>query len=119
MSHPYQSKQFKLLFAEWNDRLKQSGHKEIEDFEKGSLINSSSHLNQNQNIGRKDYYEMAEEVLETYWFDRPEYFTLWQLHANGASVREIAHHLSKKAFKKSSVATLIKKIQRGSGLKNG
>ena len=120
MSRCFRTKEFKTLLAQWNEKLIQSGHKEIETFKYGEpkLKSYSSEIYKVQSQGKKDYYEMADEVLETYWFERPQDFTIWYLHTEGKPVRKIASQITP-AYSKSAVFKIIQSIQKKSGLKNG
>ena len=76
------------LQKEWNQKLKDSGFVDIEE-------NWQSHAEYFRNkahksvLGYEDYYHKAQEFLRLYDFDSRLDLTIWTLHSEGKTVREI------------------------------
>ncbi len=131
MGKPFKGPEFKALFEEWNRRLIEDGHKEIEDFSGAEpqlkVWESNRWRNSNKSRGfdpirmefRQQYYEMAEVVLRQFPFQTPEHKRIWELHCRGISPRKIATELKTRKCSKSNVYLVIAHIERRSGLRRG
>ncbi len=130
MGSPFKTPEFKKLFQEWNELLKQSGLGEIENFSLPEPMlktwnsfdwSSESARDPLRMLQARDYYEKAEEILRTYAFKNERQRMIWDLHCDGLSVREIERELTFWLWdtKASTVHYQIQQVQRKSGLKNG
>lgn len=135
MASPFDTPEFRALFTQWNQILKDAGHNEIEDFSQAdpTLIdyvstrwrtsrdgtdNHHGHAHPLQLEAKRAYYEMADVLLKTHPFKSDEQRRIWECHCRGLSARAIADALSIKKHRKSTVATVIVTIQREAGLRN-
>lgn len=118
MGSPFKTATFKSLSVKWNKILKESGHKEIEDFSLPvpALIDwhnlNFRSINPDVFKARQQYYEKARSLLHTYEFKNLVHRRIWEMHSEGAAIREIAKTLKLKKYKKSTVFKILKSIQR-------
>lgn len=112
------SKKFKALFRDWNEKLEKSGFKDIENMRyaepKLKVYERASFSSVCPSVAAStlNYYTQAEALLEVYPFQNPIHKTIWQLHSDGLSIREIATLLNSDKYKKSNVANVINHIKR-------
>lgn len=128
---PFKTLEFKALFAHWNERLKESGHTEIEDFTmRNPLLKSWHNLKLKCYQGDLDlrirqtqaYFALAIEATETLTFEKLIYRKIWLLHCEGYSIREIAkffHNPKKKrtGMGRDRVHFILVSLQKQAGLK--
>ena len=125
MGNPFKTPEFRALLKKWNNILEETGHEEIENFnlDEPALIQWESQRWNNsdalQNSQKQQYYEMAEALLETFEFKNKTYRRVWELHCLGISGRTIAKMIHRKGFRENSIAVIIRKIQKVSGLRRG
>lgn len=88
---------FKALQAKWYDKLATKGFEDIEERNSPREMLKCWHNTWFQARGTPDqiakqaqYYQMATDMLNTYEFATKLDRKIWELHANGNSVREIA-----------------------------
>lgn len=126
MSHSsFKTKEFKALAKEWNKKLEASGHVEIEEYGKSLdtpfLIDYHSVKFQKKRVinykmqTQLNYYLIAGQVLNTYAFKNAYHRKIWELHADGMSVRAIAKETGKD---KTTVWELIRDIKKET-IRNG
>lgn len=94
----FQTSEFKSLNDEWKQKLKDSGFADIERDE-DSLPDWSTAFARHPEYGRskEEYYRLAGQFLHEYRFRGPEgqwMKRIWELHANGTSIREIVDILN-------------------------
>jgi hypothetical protein len=120
----------KKLQEIWNKKLKDSGFKDIESpsFQfhghmftpiiKNVLTPARdgkkqySRLTPASKTAREQYYRLAGHFLYEYEGFTPTTKKIWELHAQGETVRDIADKLSPKGPKRSSVFYIIKKLSK-------
>lgn len=103
----------------WYRKLKQSGFKDIERDE-DTLKNWSSIFAYqkpgNNWQSKEEYYRYAAHFLEEHKFETELQKIIWEYHANGLSMRNIAKTLNKTRVTKTnytSVWQVIKKLKVG------
>jgi hypothetical protein len=117
-----QNKNFKELQAKWYAKLKKTGFNDIEshtqndDNPDGSLKEWHSQRfyinNRVEDFKQKErYYQLATQFTYDYKFNDEQDKIIWDLHANGSSVREISKQLNKKGYDRTSVHKVIKKLR--------
>jgi hypothetical protein len=99
------SKEFKDLQRKWYAKAKKSGYEDIEQAD-GNLKVWHSRLfqiNANDITGeaKKEYYRLAGQFLHAHKFENKGDKIMWELHAGGMSVRDIAKELKRLGFKTS------------------
>jgi hypothetical protein len=131
MSSPFKAPEFKKLFKEWNERLKQSGFQDAEDFNLPEPALKSWHSLKWENeraekrsVEATHYFELAQDVLHTFPFKTDVHRRTWELHCQGLSVRQISDRLDfqligYKGKKRANVQLIIAAIQKAAGIKHG
>lgn len=117
MSSPFQSKSFKDLRAKWAAKLKKSGFEDLED-ENGLLkhIGHADYFSINFNAisaqAKEEYYRKAGYFLYDHKFKTELERKIWELHADGVSIRDIVKILKTKGKKiyKSKVENLLRPL---------
>lgn len=96
--NPYKTAAFRKLQKEWYLILLNNGFDDIEVLsEKFKKKDSSyfakyyTHLNFKF---KEEYYWKAREFLKDYIFDTPIEYRVWELHAEGMPIRDIARRCS-------------------------
>ncbi len=93
--------EFKSLQKKWYNKLAKDGFVDAEEYDSPREMLKRWH---GKDFEAKDfvtiqasqaYYSEATEMLNWFEFDCKEDKQLWELHANGSSVREIAKKLKK------------------------
>lgn len=110
--------QLKALQREWYDKLKETGFDDIEDTNSPREMLKTWHsrcfLNKNEveTSAKAEYYTNAQQVLYSYKFRTMADQMLWEYHANGLSIREIAAATrdSPAPMHRSSVFRALKRI---------
>lgn len=133
----FNTKEFKKLFAEWNERLEQSleqsGTPDIEDWRNPHLKNLDmprlkeySSTSFGRNICpvvveiKLAYIDKARMVLDTYKFKTKTQKKIWELHCQLLSYRKISSQVRRWKFKSIfTVRQIIKQIQNETGITNG
>ncbi len=112
---PFKTKNFKKLQDQWYKKLADSGFKDIEDtrMEEPMLFKHDNkiflNLTPEQYSERLKYFDNARSLLFTFKFKNVLHKTVWELHCEGFSVREIETKLNRK-IRKSSVNNIIQDI---------
>lgn len=107
------------LKAKWNKKLADSGFIDIERPD-GSLIPEVDYRSldgtrgSDFNDGRQEYYDIAQDYLNRGKFATLLDYTVWKMHAEGTSYRDIGKELNLTFYK---VRSTIKKIQLLAGVK--
>lgn len=90
-------KEFKKLQADWDAKLKESGFEDIERnhtflkrFHKDDMLDTFSN---HDGATRMEYFAAAGRFLYDYQWESLVDRTVWELHCQGLSVREIARAL--------------------------
>lgn len=107
------------LKAKWNKKLADSGFEDIErpdgtlkpEVDYRSLDSTRGDGLQD---GRQEYYYTAQDFLNRGKFATLLDYTIWKLHTEGTSYRDIGKELSLTFYK---IRTTIKKIQKLAGVK--
>lgn len=95
----FRTRKFKRLQKKWYSKLEDLGFDEIEDTDSPREFLKSWHNHHFQNIDplviefNKEYYDQARSALHTYRFETKKEEKIWELHADGLSLREIAAKL--------------------------
>lgn len=94
----FQSKEFKTLQAKWYKKAKESGFEDIEKDEqwlkRHTGFYGKDHLYRTEYArARRDYYIAAGQFLHSHLFDNEVDRRIWELHANGVSIRDIVKTL--------------------------
>ena len=101
------------LKALWDEKLKTSGFIDIENSD-GSLKPGVHAWTRKKAEADKDnremYYRIAAEFLHTYTFKSSVARRIWEAHANGKSIRHIAHSLKLKTYLVHRTVTQLKQL---------
>lgn len=103
-------KQFSALEKHWYAKLKSEGFKEIEQDSK-YLIKHHDFARSGVNIfkSKELYYQLAGQFLHEYAFDKEINKTMWDLHSQGRTYREISKKIE--VFSKSQIFKVIKNLK--------
>lgn len=109
-------KDFKKLKAEWYSKLKDSGFKDIEK-KSGQLTRGAPRLDDRAQVqveAIESYYRMARIFLIEYKFEDEIQKTVWELHSEGVSTRDISDILTNQLqytkCGKSKIIQMVKKL---------
>ncbi len=107
----YQTEAFKALNEKWKGKLEKSGFSDIERDE-DSLENWSTQFARNieYNRSKEEYYRLAGHFLHSHAFASQRERRVWDLHANGTSIRKIAKILDPRGRKNPH--TVFKQVQK-------
>lgn len=114
---PFKTKEFKAQFTEWNKKLIDEGHAEIENFELPDPALKTWHKHDFIAYSltafeeKQRYFELAQKVLNTFKFESKEQRMIWELHAEGYTLREIAKKMNRKKFKKDAIRAFIERVK--------
>lgn len=107
----------KTLQDEWYARLKAEGFNDIEDTNSPRQMLKSWHstlfihrFDKERFNARQQYFEMATHFLHSFKFASALERHIWELHADGKSLREIAKTTTQ--VSKDGALKMIKKLQR-------
>lgn len=126
MPSPFKTRKFLRLFRKWNERLKQDGFKDAEDFNHPDHPLKCWHsfkFKAATKDNREQYYNLATALLTNgFKFGTDLSRRVWELHCYGKSVRQIetiiqSQLIGYKGRKKTNVHTIILEIQHRSGIK--
>lgn len=100
----YETKKFKALQERWYNRLAKDGFKDAEVFKENNVYLRDLHSTYFQKKYdpkafryKQIYYEKAVDYVHRMpWFMSAYEFTVWHLHADGKSLRDIARELETK-----------------------
>jgi DNA-binding NarL/FixJ family response regulator len=116
----WKTAKFQRLDAVWKKKLRQSGFVDIEDESSSSFARPiARQLVDTQNASTRDheaiftYYTRAEQFLSAFDFPTKKHRRIWELHAQGVSVRRISHRLR---VERNTVYHFICKYRRIAGL---
>ena len=119
MKKKKQNKQLARLIKEWDEKLKQSGFKDIEDRRKDTLKSwaGTSYLVFNKDQEKKivpkkdygystlawkqsqaEYFRLAGHILHEASFKSEQHRLIWEAHSEGLSQQEIAKKLKLTIF---------------------
>lgn len=105
----------KKLIAEWNKKLRDDGFKDIESpiakriHSKDSTWYFESQWDATTFARIQRYYQLAGRHLHTYKWDSIKDKTVWRLHADGYTVREIE---DKTGISRMTVQRLLEAIRK-------
>lgn len=109
--------QFLDLRDKWYTKLANQGFEDIEDVHSPNEMLLAWHasdlprrMTDNRHVATVAYYEAARDMLNWYTFKNRQERRIWELHAEGISIREIVKRTS--YGKRDKVHTVIKKIRR-------
>lgn len=109
----YETKEFKELNKKWKGKLKASGFKDLEDAEDpdAPLPTSTDPRTRRskESAQVQDYYQKALHYLENGTFTSMRQKAMWQMHANGDSLQEIA---TARMISKSAVDYHIQQVKK-------
>lgn len=122
MSQQFKTKEFLELQAKWYEKLKKDKFNDIERNETTLHLSHAgyfSDLRKNPNHpdvieAKQNYYRLAGQFTHEHKFKSRRQKRIWQLHADGKSVRQIAEILKKQGVlesKKSAVFDAIKAVE--------
>lgn len=111
------SNKLQKLTQKWYKKLANEGFKDIESSE-AHLEQWHSRYFQDRNTPEEylenvRYYEMAEEFLQTYNFDTSSEKLVWEKHAQGMTIREIAKKHRKSTFYVHNIVFKLRKVMLG------
>lgn len=102
----------------WYDKLAKSGFEDIEErnsprqmLKRWHAADFRKRSTPETYIAKRDYFQQATEFLNWYEFSGPRERKIWELHSEGATIREIA---KKVRLKKDKVHRIIKKLRKES-----
>lgn len=109
----FDSKKFKDLKAKWDQKLTDSGFEDIEagypylkpECQRGFALDEQDAI--------QDYYRAARQLCHAK-FEKALYKSIWTLHADGLSIRQIS---AKKRLSRDLVFRIIKGLRAKFGLK--
>lgn len=110
----YKSDSFKRLRAQWYKKLQKSGFNDIEN--KSDLISvwHSSHFqktySRDEFQSKEEYFRRALHFLNEHAFQTVTEFQIWEMHADGASLRVIAKELKTKVCRVHKVVKNLSAI---------
>ena len=105
------SKEFKELQKKWDSKLEKSGFEDIEQRQDGMLKRWSSRIftakmngayfedKQEYYKSKQEYFRLAGHFLHEYDFKTTKERTIWEMHAEGASMDKITATLKSGHFK--------------------
>jgi hypothetical protein len=106
MSSPFKTKEFQDLQKVWNRKLEKSGFQDIERSDRvgkasgrlktDALKNITQSYTAEQFAVKEEYYRLAGQFLHDYKFKSDNDRTIWRMHSEGISVRDIIRALKKK-----------------------
>lgn len=113
-------KEFQALQKKWYKKLKQDGFEDCEQTD-GHLKLWSGHYFKSKfkhpgdlefQKAKQDYYRRASQFLHEYKFPDPRTRRIWELHADGVSIRAIVETLKKEGYRayKDVVHAVIKEL---------
>lgn len=111
MSSHHKSRSFKKLQHKWDKKLKESGFEDIEDRNSKMEFLKQWHggyFQRNWDGSRYEYFLKASAFLNSYLFQSEIEKSIWEGHADGKTIREIAKELS---HQKDAVHKVIKKLR--------
>lgn len=121
MSSEFRSKDFKKLKAQWDKKLAASGFEDAE-YANGVLklfhveYFSDPRRHSDELIkGKQNYFRLAGQFLYSHEFETTTDKLIWQLHADGQSVREIAAYMKKKRVpycKRAKIQNVVKRLEK-------
>lgn len=95
----FQTKEFKALEAKWYKKLKSKGFEDIEQDEDNLKVWINDYFPQRYDLSRFDakqeYYRLAGQFTFEHPFESPLDRRMWELHAEGVSLRSIVTELNK------------------------
>lgn len=102
------------LKLEWNKKLMASGFNDIENKD-GTLKTEVDYRTTDYAMkdGREEYYYKAQDFLNCGKFATLLDYTIWKMHSEGTSYRDIAKELNVTFYK---IQRTVKKIQRLMGV---
>lgn len=109
------SKEFKDLQAKWYKKLANTGFADIEQPD-GNLKNWALSLirhDETTENAKQDYYRLAGQLLHSsYPFQSNTERKIWEMHAEGLSIRDIAKKLKSQRIRahKNGVHKVVQKI---------
>lgn len=122
MKSLFQSPKFKKLQSEWYKKLKVAGFEDAET-QKGALKEwhsfrfnkNSSNLTIQEMQETATYYTKAEHLLNSFEFKSELHKTIWKLHSEGKSYREISDllpSLNLKPLQSTQIGVIIQEIRQ-------
>lgn len=106
----YETVEFKKINRKWKKKLKASGFKDIESNE-FTLQHFSYEIAYKHNTFTLDYYSKCDSFLLTHTFPNQIDKLIWQMHADGKSVRQIEAYLLLNGISEISYRTVHNKIK--------
>jgi len=116
------SPEFKAMEQEWYQKLKEDGFEDIEDTSRKDMPLKTWHSikfklkDSKTRMHKQTYYEDAKELLLTYKFKNETHKTIWSLHCEGLSSRDIEVKLAVlaelKRIKYRAIAYFINEIAK-------
>jgi hypothetical protein len=121
--NPYQTRKFKELQSDWYKKLEESGFEDIEDVSSKEEFLKTWHSSYFQKRyepevfeSNETYYRKARSFLEDTFqnvqyglFEKKLDDVIWEKHAEGISLRDIAKELNLKVHQVHKVVTVLKK----------
>lgn len=115
VSDPFKTKEFKLLKAKWDAKLAAKGFNDIEST-RGNVSYLKVHECRKFHRREPQYYDETQEyflrathLLQTHKFGSVRERKVWELHADGWTVREIETKLK---FYRNGVHQVILKLRK-------
>jgi hypothetical protein len=114
------SKEFQSLKDKWYLKLEQSGFQDIEFYNGEGMLRYDGYYFQDeytpdQFLEKKKYFEQAKELLQRDIFLNKIERSIWELHSNGCSIKNIIVTLRKMGISplcKDSVEKVLKEFKR-------
>lgn len=113
MKKYWETEEFERVNAEWRQKLKSSGFKDIEKAN-GDYTKEIKRKDEFTTSMNANYWTMATNYLHNGQFDSEDERTIWEMHCEGASLNTIAKHLGTSNWMPRVV---IAKIKNKAGLK--
>jgi len=104
-------KNFEKLKAKWDQKLIDSGFEDIEN--KDGTLKREGHphtIEAGFKDGRAEYYNQAQEFLNRAKFSTLLDYTVWKMHTDGMSFRNIAKELNLTFYRARNIVTKFQKL---------
>ena len=112
----YETEEFQKLKAEWDQKLEESKFVDIEKNDTETMIQPEvfNQFKRRYN-GSANYSDLCQAILRSYQFKKPWHKTIFELHAEGKSCREIENWFETNLDRKvdhSTVGRIVERIKR-------
>ena len=115
----FETDSFVKVQAEWAAKLKQSGFNDLEDAADPDAYIQPEIISKKSRYGfDEEHFELCQSILRDYPFREDLQRAIFELHAEGKSIREIEQWLSENSTKRlgrNRIHEIIKRIKEDFG----